>query len=128
MDFNGLFLLLHKITQKKDVFLKTICYPGPPSQACRLERFPNYPQSTIVSATGMTTSFNCLRSCRLLSENKACTQSTFYGHDSSSFENKWYIETMLCYIKQPIWHWSSITPKHSQVHFPPLQLDILEVQ
>lgn len=57
MDFNGPFLLLHKITQKEDVFLKTICYPGPPSQACPLELFPNYPQSTSVSATGMTTSF-----------------------------------------------------------------------
>lgn len=57
MDFNGVFLLLHKITQTKDVFLKTICYLGPPSQACPLEPFPNYPQSTSVSATGMTTSF-----------------------------------------------------------------------
>lgn len=57
MDFNGVFLLLHKITQTKDVFLKTICYLGPPSQAHPLEPFPNYPQSTSVSATGMTTSF-----------------------------------------------------------------------
>lgn len=42
MDFNDLFPILHKIAPKKDVFLKTICYPGPPSQARPLEPFPNY--------------------------------------------------------------------------------------